>query len=60
MGHPPVQAGTANYADPRAVERLARGLESRCRSHQVEGVSSLTRALEVQRTRTTPKATRDS
>jgi dihydroorotate dehydrogenase (NAD+) catalytic subunit len=42
-----VQVGTASYADPRAVERLARGLESWCRSHQVERVASLTRALEV-------------
>ena len=42
-----VQVGTASYADPRAAERLARGLESWCRSHGVEKVSSLTGALEV-------------
>jgi dihydroorotate dehydrogenase (NAD+) catalytic subunit len=42
-----VQVGTASYADPRAVERLAHGLESWCRSHQVEKVSSLTGALGV-------------
>jgi dihydroorotate dehydrogenase (NAD+) catalytic subunit len=42
-----VQVGTASYADPRAVERLAHGLESWCRSHNVERVSSLTGALEV-------------
>jgi dihydroorotate dehydrogenase (NAD+) catalytic subunit len=42
-----VQVGTASYADPRAAERLAHDLESWCRSHQVERVSSLTRALEV-------------
>lgn len=42
-----VQVGTASYADPRATERLARGLESWCRSHQVERVASLTGALEV-------------
>src|ERR1022692_4279315 len=47
-----VQVGTASYADPRAVERIASGLESWCRSHHVEKVSSLTRALEVPRTRT--------
>jgi dihydroorotate dehydrogenase (NAD+) catalytic subunit len=29
------------------VERLARGLESWCRSHQVERVASLTGALEI-------------
>jgi dihydroorotate dehydrogenase (NAD+) catalytic subunit len=44
-----VQVGTANYADPRAVERLERGLESWCKSHQVEKVSSLTGALEIPR-----------
>jgi len=42
-----IQVGTASYADPRATERLARGLESWCRSHQVEKVSSLTCALEI-------------
>jgi dihydroorotate dehydrogenase (NAD+) catalytic subunit len=42
-----VQVGTASYADPRATERLARGLESWCRGHHVEKVSSLTGALEV-------------
>jgi dihydroorotate dehydrogenase (NAD+) catalytic subunit len=42
-----VQVGTANYADPRATERLAKGLESWCRSHHVEKVASLTGALEV-------------
>jgi dihydroorotate dehydrogenase (NAD+) catalytic subunit len=42
-----IQVGTASYADPRATERLARGLESWCRSHQVEKVSSLTAALEL-------------
>jgi dihydroorotate dehydrogenase (NAD+) catalytic subunit len=44
-----VQVGTASYADPRASERLARGMESWCRSHQVERVASLTGALEVPR-----------
>jgi dihydroorotate dehydrogenase (NAD+) catalytic subunit len=42
-----VQVGTASYADPRAVERIAAGLESWCRSHHVEKVSSLTGALDV-------------
>jgi dihydroorotate dehydrogenase (NAD+) catalytic subunit len=42
-----IQVGTASYADPRATERLARGLESWCRSHQVEKVAGLTGALEV-------------
>jgi dihydroorotate dehydrogenase (NAD+) catalytic subunit len=43
-----VQVGTASYADPRATERLARGLESWCKSHDVTKVSSLTGAMEVQ------------
>ncbi len=42
-----VQVGTASYADPRAVERLVKGLESWCRSHHVERVASLTGALEI-------------
>jgi len=45
-----IQVGTASYADPRAAETLAHGLESWCRSHGVEKVSSLTGALEVPRT----------
>jgi dihydroorotate dehydrogenase (NAD+) catalytic subunit len=44
-----VQAGTASYADPRATERLARGLESWCKSQQVERVAGLTGALELPR-----------
>ncbi len=44
-----LQVGTASYADPRAVERLARGLESWCRGHHVERVSSLTGALDLSR-----------
>jgi dihydroorotate dehydrogenase (NAD+) catalytic subunit len=43
-----IQVGTASYADPRATERLAKGLESWCKSHDVAKVSSLTGALEVQ------------
>ena len=44
-----LQLGTANYADPRAAERLAKSLESWCKSHSVEKVSSLTGALEIPR-----------
>jgi dihydroorotate dehydrogenase (NAD+) catalytic subunit len=43
-----VQVGTASYADPRATERVAKGLVSWCKSHDVTKVSSLTGALEVQ------------
>lgn len=42
-----VQVGTASYADPRATERLAHGLESWCRSHGVEQVKCLTGGLEI-------------
>lgn len=42
-----IQVGTASYADPRAVERLAIGLESWCKSHQVEQVTSLTGGIEI-------------
>jgi dihydroorotate dehydrogenase (NAD+) catalytic subunit len=42
-----VQVGTASYADPRATERLAKGLESWCKSHDVAKVASLTGALET-------------
>lgn len=44
-----VQVGTASYADPRATERLAKELESWCRSHHVERVASLTGGLELPR-----------
>jgi dihydroorotate dehydrogenase (NAD+) catalytic subunit len=44
-----VEVGTASYADPRATERLAKGLEAWCRSHQVERVASLTGAIEIPR-----------
>jgi dihydroorotate dehydrogenase (NAD+) catalytic subunit len=42
-----IQVGTASYADPRAAERLAKGLESWCKSHSVERVASLTGTLEI-------------
>jgi dihydroorotate dehydrogenase (NAD+) catalytic subunit len=42
-----VQVGTASFTDPCAVERMAKGLESWCRSHGVARVSSLTRALDI-------------
>lgn len=46
-----VQVGTASYADPRAVERIAKGLEQWCTRHQIERVSELTGTLDV-----TPRA----
>jgi dihydroorotate dehydrogenase (NAD+) catalytic subunit len=42
-----VEVGTASYADPRAVERLARGLEAWCSANHVERVSELTGALRL-------------
>jgi len=42
-----VEVGTASYADPRAVDRLANGLESWCKAHGVERVAGLTGALEL-------------
>lgn len=42
-----VQVGTASYADPRAVERLAKGLEAWCRENHVERVSDLTGGLQL-------------
>ncbi len=42
-----VQIGTASYADPRAADRLVKGLESWCRSHDVERVASLTGGLTI-------------
>ncbi|MGD0157343.1 MAG: dihydroorotate dehydrogenase [Terracidiphilus sp.] len=45
-----VEVGTASYADPRATERLAKGLESWCKSHNVEKVASLTGALKDAKT----------
>jgi dihydroorotate dehydrogenase (NAD+) catalytic subunit len=44
-----VQVGTASFADPCAVERLARGLESWCRGHGVARVASLTGTIEIPR-----------
>ena len=42
-----VQVGTASYADPRAVERIAVGLEQWCQRNHVERVASLTGSLDT-------------
>jgi dihydroorotate dehydrogenase (NAD+) catalytic subunit len=42
-----VQVGTASFADPRATERIAAGLEQWCTRHHVSHVASLTGALET-------------
>lgn len=41
-----VQVGTASYADPRAVEKIATGLAKWCASHGVEKASDLTGRLQ--------------
>ena len=40
-----VQVGTASYADPRAVENIAKDLRRWCASHDVSRASDLTRGL---------------
>lgn len=42
-----VQVGTASYADPRAVERIAEELELWCIRNHVNKIASLTGALET-------------
>ena len=42
-----VQVGTASFADPRATERIATGLEQWCTRHHVARVAELTGALDV-------------
>ena len=42
-----VQVGTASYADPRATERIAQGLEQWCARHHVAKVADLRGALDV-------------
>lgn len=42
-----VQVGTASYADPRAVERIAIGLREWCQRHHIDRVSDLTGKLET-------------
>ncbi len=42
-----VQVGTASYADPRAVERVAEGLEHWCSRNAVTDVSSLTGSFDT-------------
>ncbi|MFL6429157.1 MAG: dihydroorotate dehydrogenase [Acidobacteriaceae bacterium] len=43
-----VEIGTASYVDPRAVQRLAKGLETWCSGNHVERVSELTGALKLE------------
>ena len=43
-----VQVGTASYADPRAVERVAEGLEHWCARNNIAEVRSLTGSFQPQ------------
>jgi dihydroorotate dehydrogenase (NAD+) catalytic subunit len=42
-----VQVGTASFADARATERIAQGLEQWCTRHHISRVTELTGALDV-------------
>ncbi len=42
-----IQIGTASYADPRATERIAQGLEQWCARHHVARVADLTGAIDL-------------
>jgi dihydroorotate dehydrogenase (NAD+) catalytic subunit len=42
-----VQVGTASYADPRAVERIATGLRDWCQHHHVDRLASLTGTMNI-------------
>ena len=42
-----VQVGTASYADPRAVERIAGGLRDWCQHHHIDRITDLTGTLDV-------------
>jgi dihydroorotate dehydrogenase (NAD+) catalytic subunit len=44
-----IQVGTASYADPRAIEHIAKGLESWCTRHHVERVTDLIGKLDTSR-----------
>lgn len=44
-----VQIGTASYADPRAVERIAKGLDTWCARHHVDRAADLTGKLDTSR-----------
>lgn len=43
-----VEIGTASYADPRAAQRLASGLESWCSANHVQRVSELTGGMRLE------------
>jgi dihydroorotate dehydrogenase len=42
-----VQVGTAHFVDPRATERLVKGLEGWCRDNRAPEISKLRGSIEV-------------
>ena len=42
-----VEVGTASYADPRAAEKVAKGLEKWCASHALGRAGELTGGLRL-------------
>jgi dihydroorotate dehydrogenase (NAD+) catalytic subunit len=42
-----VEVGTASYADPRAVERIARGVGEWCQRHHIEKIASIIGTLDA-------------
>lgn len=43
-----VEVGTASYADPRAAEKVAKGLEKWCAAHDLKRTSELTGGLRLE------------
>lgn len=43
-----VEVGTASYADPRAAEKVAKGLEKWCAAHDLKSTSELTGGLRLE------------
>ncbi len=43
-----IEVGTASYADPRAAEKVSRGLEKWCGAHGVKRVAELTGGLRLE------------
>ena len=43
-----VEVGTASYADPRAAEKIAKGLKKWCDIHEVDRAADLTGALRLE------------
>lgn len=46
LGASAVEVGTAHFADPRASERLVKGLQKWCRDENISGISSLRGSLQ--------------